>query len=174
MTSVISGSVASSTDAMPDGTYFSAQKSGPYSATNMRSPIRARLRHWALVGRGLSAEAHETVQQNARDEESGSSGEERRHFLDCDPNGQECGSPENVDGEKCEQDADVECFRYGGGRRFDNRCIRHRQLPLYIGDSNLSRLVRELAVKMPFELIAGQPALDLVNTLDWRLPERGA
>src|SRR5580658_1382166 len=35
MTSVMSGSVASSTDAMPEGTYSSAQNSSPYSATNM-------------------------------------------------------------------------------------------------------------------------------------------
>ena len=45
-------SVDSSTEAMPEGTYFSAQKRGPYSATNISNPIRARLRHWDAVGPG--------------------------------------------------------------------------------------------------------------------------
>jgi predicted RNA-binding Zn ribbon-like protein len=52
--------------------------------------------------------------------------------------------------------------------------MRPRQLPLYRRNGNLSRLIRELAVAKAFELIAGHPALDLVNTLDWRFRESGA
>lgn len=47
--------------------------------------------------------------------------------------------------------------------------------------SNLSILVYWLAIKMPsldqhrkFELVGGHPALDLVNTLDWRFRESGS
>jgi hypothetical protein len=58
--------------------------------------------------RRLPAETHETVQQNARNEESGSGGEQRRHFLDRDPNGQEGGSPQNINREKRQQHADIE------------------------------------------------------------------
>jgi predicted RNA-binding Zn ribbon-like protein len=36
---------------------------------------------------------------------------------------------------------------------------------------NLSRCYRGLALKTTFQLVAGHPAVDLVNTLDWRFRE---
>ena len=43
--------VAASTDTTPEGTYFSAQNSGPYSATNINRLITRRLRHCRALGR---------------------------------------------------------------------------------------------------------------------------
>src|ERR1700677_1773605 len=49
---------------------------------------------------------------------------------------------------------------------------------LYSNQANLSKLFRRLAMiktpdAPPFQLIAGHPALDFVNTLDWRFRQSG-
>ena len=50
ITSVMMGMVAASTETTPDGTYFSAQNSGPYSATNISRLKTSKLRHWRAAG----------------------------------------------------------------------------------------------------------------------------
>ena len=109
---VMSGSVASSTDAMPDGTYFSAQNSGPYSATNMSNPMRARLRHWDAGWPWAPPKSHETVKHNTRHEKSCSRGKERWYFQYRDPNGKKRSSPQNVNREERQQDANIERLRW--------------------------------------------------------------
>ena len=87
------GSVASSTDAIPDGTYFSAQKRGPYSATNMSNPMVARLRHWDAVGRGRPRKRmkpYSTTPATKKRVPAAKSGGTSKHR---DPNGEERRSP---------------------------------------------------------------------------------
>ena len=94
------GIVAASTAAIPEGTYFSAQNSGPYSATNMSSPMMARLRHCWSVGCAWPLTRMNSVKHNAGGEEARPGRKQRRQLLDRDADGEKGRSPEEVDGKE--------------------------------------------------------------------------
>ncbi len=116
------GMVAASTETMPEGTYFSAQKSGPYSATNMSKRDKAPgCATESAVGRAWPLKTHKGVEHDAGDEEARAGGKERRQFLDGDADGEKGCAPEEVNGEEGGDHAQPE--RSSGGK--DDRIGNH-------------------------------------------------
>ncbi len=111
MSMVTIGSVAASTEATPEGTYFSAQKREPYSATNMSRAMIVRLRHWIAVGLAAPLMRIKTVQQDSRRKEARSGSEQRRKLLDGDTDGKERCAPQHINGKEREDQADPVGFR---------------------------------------------------------------
>ncbi len=67
-----------------------------------------RLRHCRSVGLTSPFEAHEGVEQDAGGEEAGAGGEERGQLFNGDADGEERGTPDHVDGEEGEEQANAE------------------------------------------------------------------
>src|SRR5205807_3158914 len=113
------GSVASITEAMPEGTYCSAEERSVGRDEHAQrgdgdaAPLGRR-------GTRLPAQAHEAIEQPPGDEEAHSRGEERGDLEHRDPDREERRAPEEVDGHERQRYPRVEAAPARARQRPDN------------------------------------------------------